>query len=117
MSRRTCASVVLLCLVLAVSVLAGCGGGGKPTINSISPASGPPMTQILIYGSGFGEGGGMNKVEFDGNAIGIKTWSDTDIVATVPADMKPGTYDVTVVTGDATSGALPFEVTEASSTP
>ena len=96
-------------------MLAGCEGGGKPTINSISPASGPPMAQILIYGSGFGKGGGKTKVEFNGKAIGVKTWSETEIVATVPTGTEPGKYKVTVVTEKETSQPLEFEVSGDSS--
>jgi IPT/TIG domain len=117
MKRATCVSVALLFIAMTTAAIAGCGGSGVPTINSISPASGPPMTEILIYGSGFGKSGGMNKVEFNGDAIGIKTWSDTEIVATVPIGTKAGTYQVTVVTEKATSEPLPFEVTDASSAP
>ena len=110
MRKSACAVLVLVCTVLLAGMLAGCGDGGKPTINSISPSGGPPKTQLLIYGSGFGERGGKARVEFNGKAIGIKSWSNKEIVAVVPNGTLPGAYRVTVVNGKESSELIDFEV-------
>jgi uncharacterized protein (TIGR03437 family) len=102
--------LVMVGLFVILILAAGCGGSGKPMINSISPAEGKPMSEVIIFGSGFGRKKGMSVVQFSGNAVGVKVWSDTKIVATVPSDMKPGLYTVTVVTDTATSPSLPFQV-------
>lgn len=112
MKKVSVFAVSLVFLLVAACVPAGCGGATGLKISSITPDEGPPMTLITISGSGFGDSCAGNKVEFNGNAIGIKTWSDNGIVATVPKNQKAGNYNVTVVTGSGTSQGYSFEVTE-----
>ena len=68
----------------------------NPVITSLSPSSGPVTTQVQINGSGFGAQSG-NLVTFSPSAnASIVTWSDTQIVATVPSTATTGTVKVTV---------------------
>lgn len=114
-------SIVLSCMLLICFVLlTGCGRGdngdngndwaGGPVVNSISPASGPAMTVVTIDGHGFGKEKGFSKVQFGDMTVGVKTWSDTEVTATVPSSMEPGEYQVTVTTDEGTSEAKPFTV-------
>ena len=61
-----------------------------PQIVSITPATGIVGTQVTINGSGFRAAQASNSVTFNGNTASITTWSDTQIVATVPASAKTG---------------------------
>ncbi|MBU1671108.1 MAG: IPT/TIG domain-containing protein [Actinobacteria bacterium] len=113
--RRTMLAAVVA--VLLASVLgAGCGAKA-PAVSSIAPSTGAPGTQITITGTGFGADKGKSVVQFSGDAIGVKTWSDTKIIATVPSDMKAGGYVVTVVTDAGTSPGKSFDVEAAPPSP
>lgn len=59
-----------------------------PAITSISPASGFPGTQVTITGTSFGATQGQ--VTIGQQQMIIDTWSDTSVVATVPADALTG---------------------------
>src|SRR5229473_957558 len=81
-----------------------------PTLNSISPTAIVPGMQLTLTGSGFGaiQGG----VTFSwGSSVGASSftsWSDTQIVLTVPNGISPGT--VTVVRNGAASNAVAYTV-------
>lgn len=68
----------------------------NPIVNSISPSSGPTGTQVTVNGSGFGATQGTSTQKFSGLAASITSWSDTQIVTTVPAAAITGTISVTV---------------------
>ncbi len=82
-----------------------------PAISSLTPTSGPPGADVTIGGSGFGAGGtGSDYVTFGGFAAAVKSWSDTQVVCTVPFDLS-GAVPVTVSNGVGTSNAGTFTVT------
>jgi len=116
MKRMLFVAAVAVCLA-AACVAAGCGRTTEPEITLITPAGGPPSTEILISGSGFGDGTQKAEVRLDGKAIAVTSWSDTGIRATIPKDAPVGTRTVTVVSGDTTSKGYEFEVMEASPAP
>jgi len=66
-----------------------------PTITDISPTSAPVTTDVTLQGVHFGTTQGT--VTFNQTAGAIKTWTDTSIVATVPASISAGTVTITVV--------------------
>lgn len=68
-----------------------------PQITSISPASGVVSTQVTINGSGFLPTQGNSSVAFSSEATSptVITWSDTQIVATVPGGSGSGPVTVT----------------------
>lgn len=68
-------------LLLCWSVLAAVAWAA-PTITSINPAFGPPLTQVTVNGTGFGTSKGT--VSFNGVAGTIVTWSNTQIVVDAP---------------------------------
>ncbi|MEK7099379.1 MAG: Ig-like domain-containing protein, partial [Patescibacteria group bacterium] len=121
--------------------LAGCSDSGPvsitvgiletPTLISLTPASGPIGTKIIITGSGFAPtgnrvhfGGGviLNLVSSDGKTIGFTVPQDQvplcaqqDPRCLLPAPygpVKPGTYWVSVSNASGGAGGLPFAVTE-----
>jgi RHS repeat-associated protein len=57
----------------------------NPVINGVSPSSGPVGTQVQVNGVGFGATQGSSAITFNGQAATVSSWSDTQIVATVPA--------------------------------
>ena len=110
-------------LALAGILIAGCGGGGSSTvppsiqnINGSTTPTSPVNLPIEINGSGFQSAPG--KVVFTQGNISANVvpsaggWSDTGIVAVVPAGngttsfTVPGTVSVTVVTSGGTSNAV-----------
>jgi hypothetical protein len=125
--RFLCRFFVCGCIVLVVTVgtfLSGCGGTkssgtGVPAIqnvNSSTTPTSPVNLPIEINGSGFQAAPG--KVVFTQGSISAdvtpatSAWSDTGIVAVVPAGngatsfTVPGTVTVTVVTSGGTSNAV-----------
>jgi RHS repeat-associated protein len=93
---------LLLFIVLAALNL----HAATPQIASVSPQSGPVGTQVQINGSGFGASQGSSVVAFATpqsgggapvyNSAAVVSWSDTQIVAVVPAAMTSGPVKVTV---------------------
>ncbi len=75
----------------------------NPVITSLSPSAGPVGTQVQINGSGFGSVQGSGSVKITSNTAAIVSWSDTQIVATVPVASKSGS--VTVTAGGVTSNS------------
>ena len=67
-----------------------------PSISSFSPTSGPVGTQVTINGSNFGSTQGTSTVTFNTSSASIVSWSDTQIVATVPSAAISGQVKVRV---------------------
>jgi RHS repeat-associated protein len=67
-----------------------------PLITSVSPSSGPVGTQVQINGSGFGTTQGGSSVGFYGGSAPIVSWSDSQVVVTVPTSAVTGLVTATV---------------------
>lgn len=67
-----------------------------PTINTLTPASGPAATVVTISGLNFGATQGASTLTFNGLAATPTTWSDKNIVVAVPAPAITGPVVVTV---------------------
>jgi YD repeat-containing protein len=80
-----------------------------PAISSVSPTSGTAGTSVTISGSNFGATRGTGSVSFNGAAASITSWSDTSIVAAVPALTNTGNIVVTSGNGIA-SNSVSFTV-------
>jgi len=80
-----------------------------PIINSLSPASGPVGTQVVLTGTNLA---GASEVDFGNSKALFAVSSATEVRATVPADVELGPESVVVITpaGAAVSPA-PFTVT------
>jgi RHS repeat-associated protein len=75
---------------------------GAPSVTDISPSSGNENSTVTITGTGFGSVQGNSVLQFYGTATPfIVSWSDTQIVATVPPGAATGPVSVTIagVTG------------------
>jgi RHS repeat-associated protein len=60
-------------------------------INTLSPSTGPVGTQVTLTGVGFGASQGTSVLSFNGQPSGsISSWSDTQIIATVPVTAASG---------------------------
>jgi hypothetical protein len=69
----------------------------QPTVTSISPTSGPVGTTLTVTGTKFGASQGASTLSVNGAvASSISTWTDTQIVATVPVTATTGPVKVTV---------------------
>jgi RHS repeat-associated protein len=67
-----------------------------PVVSSISPSSGVVGTQVTVNGSGFQAINGSNSLQFNGYSAAIGSWSDTQIIATVPSGAATGPVKATV---------------------
>src|SRR4051812_11237094 len=67
----------------------------SPQVGSIGPISAQPTVQVTIGGKNFGATQGTGNVKFGTTTATINSWSDTQIVATVPS-VTNGSYSVTV---------------------
>jgi len=67
-----------------------------PQVNSVTPTSGVVSTQVTVNGSGFQATKGSSYVTFNGITASTSTWSDTQIVATVPSSAQTGPVQVWV---------------------
>jgi RHS repeat-associated protein len=69
---------------------------GPPAVTSISPTSGTTDTVVTINGSGFGSTQSTSTLAFNGLAVTVNSWSDTEIVAAAPWNATTGPVTVTV---------------------
>ena len=86
-----------------------------PSITSLTPASGPVSTSVMIAGSNFGATQGTSTVTFNGTTAmpTSSNWSASSIVVPVPAGATTGNVAVTV--GGVASNAMTFTVTSGGS--
>ncbi|MFZ1087115.1 MAG: cellulose binding domain-containing protein, partial [Terracidiphilus sp.] len=86
----------------------------------VSPAAGIAGSNMTIMpvgiGMSVGSSQGTGQVFFGSTAATVTAWVADAIVVTVPS-LAPGTYQVTVATGGATSNPLPFTITAAAPNP
>jgi len=65
-------------------------------VSSVVPANGSVGTQVTVTGSGFRAAKGGSTITFNNIVAAVSSWSDTQIVATVPANAVTGPVKVTV---------------------
>lgn len=86
---------------------------GAPSVANVSPTSGPVGTVITISGANFGASQGNGYVTVGPVLTAVTSWSNTQIVATVP-NISNGSENVQVEvggTGGTLSNAAAFTVT------
>lgn len=96
----------------------GVGFDVVPTLDSFTPSRRLIGENVTISGSGYGAARGSSKVTFDGGT-GIDgsvyvSWSEDEIVVTVPTDAETGTITVTIYDTDV-SGSDDDDATSSSS--
>ncbi|MCJ7745777.1 MAG: IPT/TIG domain-containing protein, partial [Actinobacteria bacterium] len=100
--------------------LTGNGNGGQvyvttipPSIDQVTPSSGPYGTTITIEGHDFGvtqgSGGAASTVTINGKTAEMVSWSDTSVQAIVPTKAATGAVQVHTSTGD--SNQVTFTLT------
>ena len=67
-----------------------------PTLVSLSPASGPVATSVIVSGANFGATQGSSTLRFNGASATPTNWSASQIVVPVPAGATTGSVVVTV---------------------
>jgi sugar lactone lactonase YvrE len=81
---------------------------GAPVIDLVNPASGTIGTSITISGSNFGAVQGSSTVTFNGITATPTSWTNTSILAPVPAEATSGPVVVTV--GGVASNGVNFSL-------
>jgi YD repeat-containing protein len=81
----------------------------NPYISSVTPNNGPVGTQIQINGTDFLATQGNSTLKLGGVPLNVVTWSNTQIIATVPETANTGSIAM-VVGGVASSGNPGFTV-------
>ncbi len=66
-----------------------------PVLSSLSLQSGPPGTQVTIYGSGFAKSAGENKTLFGETAASVSSVKEKELTVTIP-NMPYPQYDVPI---------------------
>jgi glycosidase len=85
-------------------------GPALPEVGSIGPVAAQPGVRVTVGGKNFGSTQGTGSVKFGTTTATINSWSDTKIVATVPA-VAGGSYNVTVTSGGGSvSNGIQFTV-------
>jgi RHS repeat-associated protein len=79
------------------------------SISGVSPTSGPAGTTVTITGAGFGRKQRSSTVSFNGTLATPLSWSDTQIVVSVPNGASSGNVSVTVA--GIVSNGVAFTVT------
>jgi hypothetical protein len=82
-----------------------------PSINSLSPTSGPAGTPVTISGANFGPTQGTSSVMFGSSTAVVTSWSNTSIIAIVPSDLSPYTNVGVKVTVSGASALATFSIT------
>ena len=96
--------VVLMCVALSGAALAF-----DPSITSLAPASGPVGTWVTVTGTNFGATQGSSTISLGATNAVVASWSDTGIIAIVPAGGVSGPFSVSV--NGQTANSSTFTVT------
>lgn len=88
------------------SVLVSVSPSG-PIITAVNPTEAKTGSEIVVTGAGFGAGQGSSTLMIGGvPAIGITSWSDTEIRAVVPAGASTGSVKVVAGAVESSPGSL-----------
>jgi hypothetical protein len=90
-SRPATPLFTLVACVILCCFVGGSAFAQTPTITSISPTALSPGMQVTLTGSGFGAAQGSGRVDLQNSSFApVVSWSDTQIVVTVPAGTVGG---------------------------
>ena len=73
----------------------------SPTITSFTPSTGVVGASVTITGTSFGASQGSSTIKFGSSAATVTSWSDAQIIATVPS-LSAGSYTISVTTSAGT---------------
>ena len=86
------------------------GDANAPKITSLDPENGASGDEVVINGSNFGKTQDGGEVLFGTGTAEVSKWSDTSITITIPPNLGPNTYGVTVETGEGKSNEAIFKI-------
>jgi RHS repeat-associated protein len=81
-----------------------------PVITSVSATTGAIGSQVVIFGSGFGNSQGNSTVYLNGASVTINSWSATSITITIPSGASTGLLSVAVAPSMSQSNPIQFVV-------
>lgn len=74
----------------------------SPRINEVSPTLAYPSSTIVLKGDGFGwlqnKKDSQNRMYMGNQILYPDTWTDKEIRTTIPLDLKPGKYNISIQT-------------------
>jgi hypothetical protein len=102
---------LLRCTLLLgwVALFLAFGVHAAPTITSVSPGYGPVGTSVTVTGAGFGATKGSSTLYFGSSLAITTTWTDTQILTSVPNGMPNGKVYLQVTVGGSIASS-PFTV-------
>jgi len=83
----------------------------SPVITSLSATTAPIGAEVTVLGSGFGASQGSSLLALNGAALTINSWSDPNIIFTVPTGATSGYLVVSVAPNMNDSNPYAFQVT------
>jgi len=97
---------------ISVTNTGASGQTNPPTISGISPNQGGIDSVVTLAGSAFGAAQGSSIVMFNGIAAQVLSWSNSNIIASVPLGLNPGVVTVSIGVNGSASNAVQFTVTQ-----
>jgi uncharacterized protein (TIGR03437 family) len=107
--KRSQYAAICIAITLMTVFITGCGTS-KPVIKSVSPNKGLVGTGFKISGTFFGKTQDKGTVKVGGKKSIVVSWSDTSIMATVPAVLSAGSYPLIVTTSGGPSNPVTYTV-------
>jgi hypothetical protein len=89
---------------LLIEVALDADSNDMPWVTDVNPTHGVQDDSITISGLGFLAAQGTGTVTFNGTSATVTSWSDTEIVVTVPVGATSGDIVVTNDFGDSSAG-------------
>jgi len=82
-----------------------------PTVSAFAPAAGPPGTEVVIRGSGFGVGLARTQVSLAGQPLVVRSASPSELRVLVPDGAQSGVFDVSVREAGSVRSEASFSIT------
>lgn len=84
--------------------------GSAPRIDAVRPSSAPPGAAVTVIGINFGLRGPDDRVLLAGADMAVESWTDTAVLARVPADARSGSRPLVMRAGAWVSRPWMFQV-------
>jgi hypothetical protein len=84
--------------------------GSAPRIDAVRPSTAPPGAAVTVIGINFGLRGPDDRVLLAGADMAVESWTDTAVLARVPADARSGSRPLVMRAGAWVSRPWVFRV-------
>lgn len=110
--KHTVKFSLVLTLLATWAMMAGQPAWGPvaPVINSVTPNPTFAGNTVTVAGTGFGATQGTSTLLYDGAALAITSWADTQIQAVLPTPKSVGTYNVQLNKGGVLSNIVTHSI-------